>query len=165
MNKEAVFEKDIANKMITVTRAFEAPIELVWRAWTEADILDEWWAPKPYRAETKSMDFKEGGVWLYSMVGPEGDRNFCKVNFKTIEPQKNYSVSTGFCDENGKMLTDFPMMYWHVAFTESNGNTTANIRITFDNAADLEKYLGLGFQEGFTMALTNLDEYFAHNKD
>ncbi|MDB5149731.1 MAG: hypothetical protein JWQ57_3751, partial [Mucilaginibacter sp.] len=60
-NNEAVFTKDLQNKKINVVRTFNAPLNLVWQAWTESDILDQWWAPKPYRAETKLMDFREGG--------------------------------------------------------------------------------------------------------
>jgi len=65
MKNEASFEKDLKNKRLTVSRAFNAPLELVWKAWTESEILDQWWAPKPYRAETKSMDFRKGGMWAY----------------------------------------------------------------------------------------------------
>jgi len=70
--REAVFSKDLKTNKLTVIRSFDAPLELVWQAWTESEILDQWWAPKPYRAETKTMDFSEGGRWLYCMVGPTG---------------------------------------------------------------------------------------------
>jgi len=66
------FLVDKENKKITVERSFNAPLDLVWSAWTEAEILDLWWAPKPYRTETKKMDFREGCRWHYCMVSPEG---------------------------------------------------------------------------------------------
>ena len=53
--------KDLPNKKITVTRHFNAPLDQVWKAWTESELLDQWWAPKPFKAETKFMDFKVGG--------------------------------------------------------------------------------------------------------
>ena len=53
--------KDLKEKLILVSREFNAPIELVWRAFTESELLEEWWAPQPWRAETKSMNFKVGG--------------------------------------------------------------------------------------------------------
>ena len=49
---------------VHVTREFNAGVEMVWEAWTNPEILDQWWAPKPYRTVTKSMDFREGGTWL-----------------------------------------------------------------------------------------------------
>ncbi|MFD2144274.1 SRPBCC domain-containing protein [Mucilaginibacter antarcticus] len=63
--------EDLANKKLNVTRTFNAPIDQVWKAWTDDTLLDKWWAPRPWKAETKSMNFTEGGTWLYSMVGPE----------------------------------------------------------------------------------------------
>jgi uncharacterized protein YndB with AHSA1/START domain len=54
------------SKTIVVNREFAAPLSLVWDAWTKAELLDKWWAPKPYRTETKSLDFREGGMWLYA---------------------------------------------------------------------------------------------------
>ena len=67
MTNNFVFEKDLAAKKIHVVREFNAPIEKVWKAWTDPDILQKWWGPKPWVAVTKSMDFTVGGAWLYSM--------------------------------------------------------------------------------------------------
>jgi len=55
------FSVDKENKVINVERAFAAPISKVWSAWTEREILDQWWAPKPWKAKTKSLDFSVGG--------------------------------------------------------------------------------------------------------
>jgi hypothetical protein len=83
-NKAPVFSKDIPNKQLTVVRDFEAPVDLVWKAWTESEILDQWWAPKPWKAETKVMDFKVGGRWLYCMVSPNAEQHWCRVDFRAI---------------------------------------------------------------------------------
>src|SRR5690554_8061370 len=69
------FTIDRKNNRIQVTREFNAGRQLVWDAWTQAEMLDQWWAPKPYLAETKSLDLRVGGTWLYAMVGPEGSRD------------------------------------------------------------------------------------------
>lgn len=55
--------KDLANKSLVITRDFSAPVAKVWKAWTESKLLDQWWAPKPWKTETKSMDFRNGGYW------------------------------------------------------------------------------------------------------
>ncbi len=67
-NKQTTISKDAANKKLIVVREFDAPLEQVWKAWTDSNILDKWWAPKPWKAKTKSMDFREGGTWLYSLM-------------------------------------------------------------------------------------------------
>ena len=64
INKETLYTKDVANNKMTVVRQFDAPVEQVWRAWTESELLDQWWAPLPWKAKTKKMDFREGGSWL-----------------------------------------------------------------------------------------------------
>jgi uncharacterized protein YndB with AHSA1/START domain len=69
MNLSFNFVVDKERQTITVTREFAAPLALVWQAYTKADILDQWWAPKPWKTRTKRMDFSEGGEWLYAMVG------------------------------------------------------------------------------------------------
>lgn len=158
IKNETVFSKDLANRKLTVTRGFNAPLPEVWKAWTESEILDLWWAPKPYRAETKTMDFREGGFWLYCMVGPQGDRQWCKEMFRTIDPMKSITNAVSFCDEQGNINTDFPVMYWNKQFSQDNGSTLVKVEITFDKEADLETIIKMGFQEGFTAGLANLDE-------
>lgn len=86
VTKETIFSKDVANKKLTVVREFDAPLEKVWKAWTESELLDQWWAPKPWKAITQSMDFREGGKWLYYMLGPDGSRHYCRADYKTIVP-------------------------------------------------------------------------------
>jgi uncharacterized protein YndB with AHSA1/START domain len=105
---EAVFTKDTANKTITVVRPFDANQQQVWDAWTQSEILDQWWAPKPWKAGTKSMDFREGGEWFYYMEGPDGERHYSKFIYKTINPITSYSGYDMFSDENGNRNTEFP---------------------------------------------------------
>ena len=83
LNKTA-YTKDLEHNRVVVEREFQAGIDRVWRAWTESEQLDQWWGPKPYKAETKSMDFRVGGAWLYSMVGPEGERHWGREDFLSI---------------------------------------------------------------------------------
>src|SRR5262245_15792478 len=96
---KTTYQKDMANNKMNVTREFAAPVPQVWKAWTEPDLLDQWWAPKPWKAETKKMDFREGGNWLYSMVGPDGTRHWARVDYKKIIVQKFFSGKDAFADE------------------------------------------------------------------
>src|SRR5688572_6195752 len=96
------------NKQIKVEREFDAPLNLVWAAWTESEILDQWWAPKPWKTETKEMNFTEGGYWLYAMKGPEGEVHWCRADYQSIKPLKSFSGLDAFCDEAGNVNTDLP---------------------------------------------------------
>jgi len=156
--REAVFSKDPSGRKLTVVRTFDASLEQVWQAWTDSALLDQWWAPRPYRAETKEMDFREGGHWLYSMVGPEGDRTFCLESFRTIELRKLITNKVIFCDDQGHEDTNMPVLYWTKRFSEADGATTVTIDIDSDTEADLKTIIEMGFQGGFTMGLNNLEE-------
>lgn len=153
------------NHTVNVKREFAANLELVWEAWTSPEILDQWWAPKPYKTRTKSMDFREGGMWLYEMFntekGKQDDCHWCKNDYHKIVHQKQFSGLDAFCDENGTVNTDMPRTLWTNTFTENAGTTTVNIIAKYESLADLEKIIEMGFKEGFTMALENLDQYIA----
>jgi len=158
-----IIKAPTGNKLI-VTRNFDAPVEKVWSAWTDSKLLDDWWAPRPWKAETKSMRLSEGGQWLYSMVGPTGERHWCRVDFKTIVPQKKLAVVSVFCDENGNTTAGMPPMHWLTEFRAKDAGTAITVEIAFDNEADLDKIVAMGFKEGFTMGLGNLDELLAHGR-
>lgn len=152
------FTVDKANNAIQVTREFSAAPDLVWQAWTTAELLDQWWAPKPYYVQTKTLQFTEGGQWHYAMISPEGDKHWCLADYKTIDPSKSYTSLDAFCDEAGNMNTEMPRTLWTNVFTANEGTTTVNITLQYQSLTDLEKVLAMGMQEGFTMALGNLDE-------
>lgn len=152
------FTVDKANNAIQVTREFSAAPDLVWQAWTTAELLDQWWAPKPYYVQTKTLQFTEGGQWHYAMISPEGDKHWCLADYKTIDPSKSYTALDAFCDEAGNMNTEMPRTLWTNVFTANEDTTTVNITLQYQSLTDLEKVLAMGMQEGFTMALGNLDE-------
>lgn len=161
INKETLYTKDLHNKKILVQRAFDAPVNLVWRAWTESEWLEKWWAPKPFRAITQSMDFKKGGKWRYYMEGPDGTRHYCMVGYEEIIPDSFFSGMDAFCEENGAILKDFPTMFWECSFKADGNLTQVVVEISFDSVEDLEKIIEMGFREGFAMAHGNLDELLA----
>lgn len=161
LQNETTLTKDAAAKKIHVMRAFNAPVGEVWDAWTKPEILDKWWAPKPWRAETKSMDFREGGTWLYAMIGPEGEKQNCRADYEKIVDGKSFSGLDAFCDDNGNVNMEMPRMHWYVVFNESGNHTKVEVDLTFNTTEELEKILEMGFQEGFTMAHSNLDELLA----
>ncbi|MGV3458902.1 MAG: SRPBCC family protein [Flavobacterium sp.] len=157
-NLQFDFSVNKENKTINLAREFAADVVLVWKAWTTPELLDQWWGPQPWRAETKTMDFTEGGYWLYAMVSPEGERHWAKASYITIAPEKSFTAKDAFCDENGTINTDFPQNTWENVFTGANGNTTVNITLQFDKLEHLEQTIAMGFKEGFTTGLNQLDE-------
>ena len=160
MIKQAIFnfivEKD--TKSITVERSFNAPLDPVWASWTQADILCKWWAPKPYECVITALDFREGGRWSYYMQGPTGDRHFCFFDYEAVKVRSSFSGSEGFCDEQGMVNSGMPVMHWNCAFNATDHGTLVRVVISFNSTEDLEKITQMGFKEGFTMGLDQLDE-------
>ncbi len=160
MANKTLFSTDVVKKTMSVERAFDAPLAQVWDAWTKSEILDQWWAPKPYRAETKRMDFKPGGHWLYAMVATDGTPHWCLVNFKEINRPDTISDTAYFCDEDGVVNIEMPPMNWWKTFTATADKTIVNCEISFSELAGMEKIIAMGFEGGFKMGLNNLEEYF-----
>ncbi|WP_118974945.1 SRPBCC family protein [Taibaiella koreensis] len=154
-------EKDPSGKKMVLTREFDADPATVWQAYTDRNLLDQWWAPKPWRAETKSMDFREGGHWQYAMISPEGERHWGKVIYGKIEPGVSFVANDMFCDEQGQPNPGLPAMNWTNSFNATASGTRVTGTILFSNAEDMQKITEMGFQEGIAMAMNNLDELFA----
>lgn len=163
MNSNLTFDFTVnqENKTLHISREFNAELALVWDAWTKPEILDLWWAPKPYITQTKSMDFRVNGSWLYRMTSPQGDSHWCKADYLSIEPQQFYSYFDNFCDEQGQVTIKFPNSHWTNVFIEQDSRTSVNITIQYQSWDDLQKVIEMGFKEGFSMAIDNLDQYLA----
>lgn len=150
---------DKASKTVHVTKEFNAQLPLVWDAFTKQDILDQWWAPKPYLSKTKVMDFKVGGRRFYAMVSPEGQENWQVQKYTSITPKTNFKYFSAFADKDEN--PHLPGSDWDLTFTEHNGITKVSISITNDSLERMEKMIEMGFKEGFTMTLNSLDDILA----
>ena len=92
------FIVDKTTKTVSIIREFDAALSLVWDAYTKQEILDQWWAPKPWESKTKFMDFKVGGRRFYAMVSPEGEEHWSVQKFTSISPKTNFKLYNTFAD-------------------------------------------------------------------
>ncbi len=152
------FNKNYPDKKIVVICRYNAPLDTVWDAFTNPVIMEKWFAPKPYKAITKISDFREGEYWLYYMLSPEGEKFWSIIKYTNIQTNKLYEASDAFCDENGVINTSLPQLNWRHDFSETNGETTVYIDITFASEPDMKKILEMGFEEGYRMSLNQLQE-------
>jgi uncharacterized protein YndB with AHSA1/START domain len=162
MTNNFTFETDLAAKKIYVSREFNAPVEKVWRAWTEPALIDKWIAPKPWTAETKTWDFIVGGTWLYAMIGTDGQKHWVYAEFTAIENGSAFSTTGMFCDGDGNPVTAGPKSYKDTKFISIEGNRTkVDSVITFEEEATVKMFVENGFKEGTAASLGNLDELLA----
>ncbi len=158
------FVVDKTNHTITIQREFAAVRSLVWDCYTKAEILEKWWAPKPWKAKTKTMDFREGGHWHYAMVGPGGEEHWALATYITIELHKRFTGTDAFADVDANINKDMPQSTWDARFTDAGQHTLVRFHITYGDLAQLETTIQMGFKEGMSMAMENLDEVLAKMK-
>ncbi|MCV9934283.1 SRPBCC domain-containing protein [Flavobacterium sp. LS1R47] len=149
------FTVDKAIKTVHITKEFAANLSLVWDAFTKQEILDQWWAPKPWSSKTKFMNFEEGGRRFYAMVSPEGEERWSIQKFSAISPKTNFKMFNAFADKEEN--PELPGSEWDFNFSEQNGITRVSISIYNESLDRLEKMIEMGFKEGFTMTIYNLE--------
>jgi len=157
MNNNLFFEfkVDKAAKTVYITREFDADLDLVWDAFTKAEILDQWTAPAPFMAKTKSMNFEVGVKRVYAMVSPEGHERWAIQTYTSIHPKTNFKMFNAFADKDGNpeaLGSD-----WDYTFSEQNEKVIVHIVIYNESLERMEKMIEMGFTEGFTMSMLNLE--------
>src|SRR5215204_771638 len=156
------FVVDKSRKTVVITAEFAAERDLVWKAYTEPELLDQWWAPRPYSSRTKAMDFREGGRRFYAMVSPEGQERWAVQKYTSITPKTNFKLFNAFADENEN--PELPGSDWDLNFTEEAGKTTVHISIYNESLERLEKMAALGFKEGTESQFANLEQLLSNIK-
>ena len=156
---------------IFLTREMDAPRELVWRAWSEAEALAQWWGPKGFSTRVESFDFRPGGVFHYAIQTHDGQNTWGKFVYRDIEPPSRLVFVMSFADAQGNtarapFCDTHPLeIYSEVTFTERDGKTTITMRGGPLNATEAERagYAAMlkNMQEGTNSTLDNLADYLA----
>lgn len=122
---------------LTITRIFDAPRSLVWKAWTEPELAMRWWGPKGFTAPVAKIDFRVGGKYVYAMRSPEG-RDFWSAGiYREIVSLEKIVATDSFADEKGNIIPashygmtgDWPLeLLVTLLFEEQNGRTKFSLR-------------------------------------
>jgi uncharacterized protein YndB with AHSA1/START domain len=155
-NSKTQVIKDLKTKTFLVSREFQAPVARVWRAYTESELLEKWWAPAPWRAETKHMNFAVGGYWLYAMVSPENEKHWGRMNYLAIEPKQFFELEDAFCDEEGNQMPNLPASKGKVTFTATTQGTMVEFKTQYASESDLQAVIDMGMEQGITACLEQL---------
>jgi uncharacterized protein YndB with AHSA1/START domain len=157
---------------LVVSRIFNAPRDLVFKAWTEPDHLEAWWGPKGWTIAVKKMDLRPGGIFHYVMHRPQGQMWGKFVYREIVGPERIVFVNC-FANEKGESVRgpfdpNLPVEILHtVLFTEAHGKTTLTLRGHPINATEVERKTYAGFRDsmkqGFGGTFDRLDEYLANS--
>lgn len=146
---------------ITITREFDAPVQLVWEAWTMAENIAKWWGPKGYTTVVKAHDFKPDGRWEYIMVDDKDGKEYPAVGlFKDIIPFKKIT-STEIADE-AQVIHGINMprvLLFSTVFEDLGGRTKITLEYNYPTFADKDKHVQMGVEGGWNTSLDKLVFY------
>ncbi|MBC7525018.1 MAG: SRPBCC domain-containing protein [Flavobacterium sp.] len=147
---------DKSKKTVYIVKEYTAKKDLVWDAFTKQEILDQWWAPKPWKSKSKYMNFEDGGKRFYAMVNTEGEKYWSVQEYNSIIPQTSFKMLNAFADKDENRV--LPGSDWDFIFSENNGITKVSITIYNESLERMEQQIEMGFQGGFTMTLIALEK-------
>jgi uncharacterized protein YndB with AHSA1/START domain len=135
-----------------ISRVFDAPRDQVWKSWTEAERLKQWWGPKGFTVTHCKVDLRPGGIMHYCLRMPDGNEMWGKFVYREIVKQEKLVFVNSFSDKEGG-ITVHPMsvnwpreMFSTVTFEEQGGKTKVTVRwIPADSSTDIERKT---FEEG-----------------
>jgi uncharacterized protein YndB with AHSA1/START domain len=161
-----------AQKELVITRVYNAPRELIYKAWSEAERLAQWWGPKGCSIQVKKLDFRPGGIFHYGIGMPDGSE-MCGIFAyrEMVEPERIVFVNS-FSDQDGNIIRSPFHAAWpleilnRLTLEEDNGKTTLTLRGGPINATDEEYKIfeenTASMQQGFKGTLDQLEEYLAN---
>lgn len=143
---------------LVITRVFDAPRELVWKAWTEPEHFMRWWGPKDYTSPVCRIELRVGGKYLWCMRSPEGQEYWSTGVYRELVPLERIVCTDSFSDAEGNvvpathygMSADFPLeMLITVIFEEYEGKTKLTLRHVGLPAGEMSDQTEDGWNESF----------------
>ena len=155
----------------TISRVLNALRETVWKAWTEADRLEQWWGPKGCKLRVVKLDLRPGGIFHYAMEFQPGQETYGRFIYREIVAPERIAFVTSFADAEGNVIRAPFSEHWplevlnHMTLSERGGKTTLSLRGGPLNANETEWKMFVGMfdsmQKGFGGTFEQLEAYLA----
>jgi uncharacterized protein YndB with AHSA1/START domain len=154
-------ETDRERRVLTFERVFDAPRELVFRAFTEPKRLAEWFGPKGWTLTECDVDLKPGGEWRYCMRGPNGETSRGKSVYREIKSPERLVYTDVFTDEAYNEAPNMPHMLITVTFEDEGGKTRLRMRSDYGSLEELDQVMAMGMLQGMEETFERLDQHLA----
>ncbi len=158
MSSEIKFNKDENAATTYGMKVFANTPEEIWAYFTQKELLDQWWAPEPWKCETLQLSFEPEGEWNYALISPDNEKYFGRVRYHEINNGRSFDWTKSFTDENGNLNGNLPSSNWLMGFTGVDEGTKLTINIHFKTIAEMQKLMEMGFEEEFKSRLNQLEE-------
>ncbi|WP_307893156.1 SRPBCC family protein [Bacillus swezeyi] len=153
-------------KNLVIERVFDAPRELVFKAFSESGQLESWWGPKGWQTENYKFEFKPHGVWHYCMECKDenqgefyGRKSCGKAVYQEIVTSEKIVYTDMFTDEEGNVVPGMPEILIEVNFAEHEDQTKLITRSQFSSPEELQQLMDKGMVEGFSSQMERLDDH------
>jgi uncharacterized protein YndB with AHSA1/START domain len=143
---------EVSKRTLTLKRTFQAPIELVWEAWTKPEHLVEWWGPRGMKVNIVQHEFKVGGKWKYTMLMPDGNEFISEGVYSEIVKPNKIITSANF-----KPMTDGVVL--HVLFEEKGDQTNFTFSVIHPTEEYCKQQEKMGFYNGWGSAFDRLEKF------
>ncbi|SDE64566.1 Uncharacterized conserved protein YndB, AHSA1/START domain [Paenibacillus sp. UNCCL117] len=156
----------VDGSVLTMERVFQAPPELVFQAFTEAEHLKQWWGPRGWTLTVCNVDFRPGGVWHYCMKCMDenqgdfyGMESWGKAVYKEIYPVEKFVYVDYFSDAEGNEAEGMPSTEVTMTFTAHEGGTKVISQAQYASEESLQTVIDMGMQQGITETWDRLEEH------
>jgi uncharacterized protein YndB with AHSA1/START domain len=150
--------KDKENLTLIMVADFEATPDEVWSLWEDPRLLERWWGPPTWPATFTRHDFVVGGESRYFMTGPDGEKSHGWWRMDEIKEPRRLEFANGLAGEDGEPVPGVKPMSGYVTFESRGGGTRMTAVTHFVDAKQMEMMLGMGMQEGMTLAIGQMDD-------
>lgn len=157
------YQKTVDEKTLTlvIERRFQAPKPRVWDAYSQRELLQQWWSPEHFSTTIKTFEFRQGGRWHYHMTGPDGTKYWSLAIYGAIREGVSIEYQDYFSDEQGGRNGSLPATRAHLAFVADGSGTIVTTTLRFSSLDALRQLLQMGFEQGFASTCDKLDRLLA----
>jgi len=143
-------KKELESRTITIKKIFNAPVKVVWEAWTQTEHIVKWWGPNGMDVKVIEHDFKVGGKWKYTMAMPDGNQFISEGVYSAIEKFKRIATSANF-----KPMTEGVEL--QVLFEENNGQTHFTFSVIHPTVEYCKQQEKMGIYNGWGSVFKRLE--------
>lgn len=154
MSNETIITAQPGEPFVDVVRVVDAPVETVWRAYTEADLFAKWIGPRQYDTEVTAFDVRDGGAWAFAQ-GDSGGRFAFRGVFHSVTPREQITQTFEFLGAPGHVNLD------RVSFEDFGGSTRITTRTAFQSVESRDAMVAAGMARGVTEGYERMDELLA----
>lgn len=158
MNSKIVFNKDVNSATIYLMKVFSIDVSALWDHFTTADLLDQWWIPKPSKCQTIAMNFEQEGSWNYAIIAGNNQKQFAGVKYHEINFHRSFDWSHFVTDEAGNIDRSLPSANWLIGFTGVEEGSKLTVNIHFPNGREMDKVLQMDFEKQIQSSLNQLED-------